>query len=73
MLSKEFQVFQTFILFKCYLSPLLQSQVSVTLFRLHWQLVVVGVELLPPLLSSVPPLPDDSVGEEDGIMGIFVR
>jgi len=34
---------------------------------------VARVKLLPPLLSSIPPLPEDSLREEDGTMGIFNR
>lgn len=29
--------------------------------------------LSPPLLSSAPLLPDDSVGDDEAIMGIFDR
>lgn len=45
------------------------------IFQASWAPVAPGghVKLLPPLLSSVPLLPEDSVGEEDGIMGIFDR
>lgn len=44
------------------------------LFRLHLLLLLLlHVELLPPLLSSVPALADDSVGEAEAIMGIFDR
>lgn len=32
-----------------------------------------GRESIPPLPSSVPPLLDDSVGEDEGIMGILDR
>lgn len=54
---------------------LIQGHVWLPTFMLHGHLLFCSerVELLPPLLSSVPPLPDDSAGEEDGIMGIFVR
>ena len=41
------------------------------MMNVNYYISQVYVKLLPALLSSVPPLPEDSLGEDDDIMGIF--